>query len=208
MPANHDLRFLDAFLPEARRRIEAAGAGWLERWQALALQIEQDDEEVGGWAAVKATQILGAQIAAGRLWDGTRWVSPEAHRAMYGRQLWEVEMEQLALGQVVIDEGPVIEAFIRELRAGRWGGMVALGYQVTEGTKHADLEKLLAVEAQIQAGVYPEWASDEEVEESIASLGPGWTAMLHDGEEGVLEAGRALAAVASRARVKKLERRE
>lgn len=216
MPTEAEVRFLDAFLSEARRRIEAAGPQWMERWQALAQHLEDEDEAAGPWAAVKATEILGRQVAAGRRWDGNRWLSPEHYRAMYGLSPEEIEMDQLQIGGPPVDERPVIDAFIGELRAGRWGGIVAMGYTPDEGTKRVHLEMLLATEQQIQDGIYPEWASDEEVQESIRSLGEGWVEWLEEDrqicrdcgqDDSVLEAGRRAASLASRQRVKALEAR-
>lgn len=204
---NPEARFLEVYLGEARRRIEAAGPKWLERWQALALQLEADEEALGPWAAVEATRIMGPQIANGRWWDGSRWLTPEQFRAVHGRPIWEVEMEQLEMdARQPVDERPLVDAYLEALREGRWGGLVAAGYPVTPDLRPEDLARLLDGERKVQLGEWPEWASDEEMEESIRSLGPEWFEWWEGGavEDHWLEEARRTAQLASIARVQKL----
>lgn len=207
VPTEANLRFLEVYLGEARSRIEAAGPKWLEDWQALAHQLEDDEEAFGPWAAVRATGILGSQVADGRQWDGSRWLTPEQYRAVYGRPRWEVEMEQLEFEtRQPVDETPFTDAFVALLRAGQWGGAVAQGFHETEHTTPAEMERVLDAERRIQLGEWPEWASDEEVEESIRSLGSSWLDEVREDAAGsdFLTAVRAAAALASRSRVRKL----
>lgn len=208
MATEAEVLFLGVFLPEAHRRMEAAGKATLESWQARAQQLETDDKP-GAWAAIEAYGEMADAARKGRWWDDDRgqWLAEPTWRALHGMPPWEVEMAQLEFElSKPVDETPLVDMYVAALREGRWNGLgLATGYPVTADLQAPELERILDAERRVQAGEWPEWASDEEVMESFDVAPPEWKEEFgeHPSTD-CLGAGRATARLWSTFRVVKL----